>query len=211
MSNRETWNRNAAAGALCAVLALAPLAAEAQSYRCIDKEGRKIYGQVIPTGCYGVVVEQLSPQGIVVRRIEPPPTPRQIADTAAEEQKRRDDAEAAKIQARLDNALLATYPSIGSIDEARGRALRQATATVTDLEAGIEQLRQRETALNKELATYKSGRKPPAKLVDDLHQVELDLAAQAALLAAKQKDIEAINARYDEDKKRYADLSARRR
>lgn len=211
MSLRANWNQNTATAVLCAALALAPLAAEAQYYRCVAKDGRKIYGEVIPAACLGLVVEQLSPQGIVLRRIEPPPTPRQIADTAAEEQKRREDAKAAQIQARRDHALLATYPTMESIEEARGRALRQASATLEQLESDIEQLRQREADLNKQLAAYKGSRKPPAKPVEDLRQVELDLAAQSVVLAAKQKDIEAINARYDGDKQRYAELTARRR
>jgi len=213
MSPRSIPYQHSAAAALCAALALAlaPLAAGAQSYRCVDQDGRKIYGEVIPAACLGRVVEQLSRQGVVVRRIEPPPTPKQLADTAAEEQKRRDDAEAAKIQARRDNALLATYPTIESIEEARSRALRQANVAVNDIESGIEELRRREAELNEQLAAYTGGRKPPAKSVGDLHQVELEIAAQTALLAAKQKDIEAINARYDEDTKRYADLNARRR
>lgn len=211
MNFRATRNQGTAAGALCAALTFAPLAAEAQSYRCVDKNGRKIYGEVIPAACLGQWVEQLSAQGIVVRRIAPPPTPKQLADTAAEEQKRRDDEEAEKIQARRDNALLSTYPTIGSIDEARARALRQADAAVKEIEDSLEQLRRRETELEQQLATYKGGRQPPVQPVEDLHQVRLDLASQSALLAVKRKDIEAINARYDEDKKRYADLNARRR
>ena len=39
------------------------LAAEAQSYRCIGKDGKRYYGSTIPSACYGVPVEQLSPQG----------------------------------------------------------------------------------------------------------------------------------------------------
>jgi len=211
MSLPETGMRSACAGTVCAALALAPFAVEAQSYRCIDKDGRRIYGEVIPTACVGLVVEQLSPQGIVLRRIEPPPTPKQRIDRAAEEQKRREEAEAAKNQARRDHALLATYSNLESIEEARNRALRQVNVTVKDLESDIEQLRQQEAELNKQLAAYKGSRKPPAKPVEDLRQVQLDLAVQSVVLAAKQKDIEAINARYDEDKQRYTDLTARRR
>ncbi len=196
--------------ALCMALALAPVAAEAQFYRCVTKDGRTIYGEVIPAACVGLVVEQLNPQGIVLRRIDPPLTPEQRAAKAAEEQKRREEAEAARVQARRDHSLLATYPTIESIDDARGRALRPASANVRDIEAGIEQLRKRKAELDKELASY-GKRATPARLTEDLHQVELDLAAQAELLAAKQKDIEAINARYDDEKKRYADLTARRR
>ena len=58
--------------ALAAALILAaPLAAEAQTYRCTSKDGRKFYSSTIPRQCIGRPVEQLNSQGLVVRRIDP--------------------------------------------------------------------------------------------------------------------------------------------
>ena len=54
-----------AAGALIAI----PLAVNAQSYRCVGKDGKKYYGQTIPNQCIGQPVEELDKQGVVVRRI----------------------------------------------------------------------------------------------------------------------------------------------
>ena len=45
------------AAALAAAFALAPLAAEAQSYRCTGKDGKKYYGQAVPPQCLGQPVE----------------------------------------------------------------------------------------------------------------------------------------------------------
>ena len=47
------------AGALIAM----PLAANAQSYRCVGKDGKRYYGQTIPNQCIGQTVEQLDSQG----------------------------------------------------------------------------------------------------------------------------------------------------
>src|SRR4051794_23416647 len=56
---------------LAAGLALAPLTAQAQSYRCVGADGKKYYGSTIPQECMGLLVEQLSPEGHVIRRHDP--------------------------------------------------------------------------------------------------------------------------------------------
>jgi hypothetical protein len=55
----------------------------------------------------------------------------------------------------------------------------------------------------------RSGPKPPPKLVEDLRNSEVDLRAQEELLAVKKKEVEMINARYNEDKKRFIELTKR--
>ena len=35
-------------------IAALPLAAEAQSYRCVGKDGKKYYGQSVPPACLGM-------------------------------------------------------------------------------------------------------------------------------------------------------------
>ena len=55
-----------------ALLLLAPVAAYAQyTYRCTTVDGKKYYGATIPQQCVGQPIEQLSPSGTVMRRIDP--------------------------------------------------------------------------------------------------------------------------------------------
>ena len=49
--------------------------------------------------------------------------------------------------------------------------------------------------------------KPFARLTADLKNSEIDLKAQEELLAVKKREVIAINAKYDEDKKRYIELT----
>src|SRR5436190_7690107 len=100
------------AGALIAL----PLAAAAQSFRCVGKDGKKYYGQTIPDQCIGQAVEQLDKQGMVVRRIEN----RSAEDKAlkkAEEKKKIEEAAVKKEEDRRNRALLATYSSDKDIEE----------------------------------------------------------------------------------------------
>ena len=90
---------------LALVLALPSIAAEAQTYRCTSKDGKKYYGQTIPAQCAGVTVELLNSQGMVVRRINPEFEAQQRAleaRNAAEAQERaeKDRLELERIESR---------------------------------------------------------------------------------------------------------------
>src|SRR5207247_1916117 len=111
---------------------------------------------------------------------------------------------------RGNGALLATYTSAQDIDEARSRALADNQKAVKDVELRIEAIKKRQASYDKELELYKGDNKPPARLQDDIRDAEIDLKAQENLLAAKKKDIDTINARYDQDKQRYLELTGRR-
>ena len=52
---------------------------------------------------------------------------------------------------------------------------------------------------------------PPARLKEEITNAEIDLKAQQGLLEAKKKEAASINARYDDDRKRYAEATGRRR
>ena len=193
--------------AVTAALLALPLAAQAQSYRCVGADGKKYYGQTIPPQCAGQVVEQLSPQGLVVRRFDPQATAAQRAAKQAEDAAKKKEDATAKEDQRRAKALLATYTSEKDIELARQRALENNEKAVKELEARVATLKKRHGELQKELDFYQGKNKPPAKLEQDIKNAEIDLKAQEGLLAAKQKDVDAINAKYDDDKKRYLELT----
>jgi chromosome segregation ATPase len=192
-----------------AALLLAPFA-EAQSYRCIGKDGKRYYGQVVPEECFGQPIEQLSPQGMVVKRFDPEGSAKErLAKEAAEARKREEDAAAREI-ARRNRALLATYTSEKDIDEARERALEDNNKAIREVEERIAEIRKRQADYEKELEFYTGKNQPPAKLTDDILSAETDLKAKHELLEVKKREVSGINAKYDEDKKRYAELAKRR-
>ena len=196
--------------AILGALALAPLAADAQSYRCISKDGKRYYGSTIPVECYGRPVEQLNSQGMVVKRIDPEGSEKErLAKQAADSKKREEDAAAREVT-RRNHALLATYTSEKDIDDSRARALAENTKATREVESSIEAVRKRHSDYAKELDSYKGKNEPPARLRDDIKNAEDELKAQQQLLEVKKREVEQINARYDDDKKRYAALSVRR-
>ena len=196
---------------LRAVLAFAiatlPFAVEAQSYRCVGKDGKKYYGQSTPPQCLGQPVEVLNAQGMVVKRIDPQASADERAKKDVEEAERKKREILSKEQGRRDRALLATYTDEKDIENGRARALKDNEAAVKEIDERVASIKKRHADLTKELDFFQGKNKPPAKLTQDIKNAEIDLKAQEGLLAAKRKEVDLINARYDDDKKRYIELT----
>jgi hypothetical protein len=205
-------NMNARRFAVLVALALAPVAAEAQShsYRCIAKDGKRYYGWVIPAECAGRPVEQLNSQGLVVKRIDPEHAEKQRLLKEATEARKREEEAIAKESARRNQALLATYTNEKDIEASRTRALAENAKATSEVEGRIEAIRTRHAGYQKEVEPYKvRGIEAPAKLREDLKGAEDDLKAQEQLLEVKKREAAQINARYDDDKKRYAAINVK--
>jgi len=202
---------------LLAALIATPLVAYAQTekqltYRCTGGDGKKYYGSTIPMQCMGRLVEQLNAQGLVVRRIDPEGEEKAREAKEAAAAKQREEDAARREESRRNRALLATYTSERDIEDARFRALADNEKAVKEVESHISELKKRRAGYDKELEFYqdkKGNAKPPAKLSEDMSNIDIDLKAQEDLLAAKKKEVQVINAKYDEDKKRYSQLTRR--
>ena len=196
---------------MMAALMFGPLAAQAQmTYRCTSADGKRYYGSTIPMQCVGHPVEQLNAQGLVVRRIDPEGEQKEREAKAAAAAKAKEEEAATREENRRNRALLATYTSERDIDDARSRALQDNHSAIQQVETKIDALKKRRAGYDKELEFYqdkKGTTKPPAKLLEDIDSVEGDIKVQQGLLAAKKKEVETINAKYDQDKKRYLQLT----
>jgi len=114
-------------------LALAPAAAEAQSYRCVGKDGKKYYGQSVPPACLGMPVEQLNAQGMVTKRFDAAASAAEREKKAADDEDRKKRELVTMEEGRRNRALLATYTSEKDIDSARSRALQENEVAVADI------------------------------------------------------------------------------
>ncbi|HEX6528949.1 MAG TPA: hypothetical protein VF004_03960 [Burkholderiales bacterium] len=194
-----------------AALMLAPLAADAQTnkeqytYRCVGKDGKKYYGQTIPDACLGRPLELINKQGLVVKRIDLEGEEKARLAKEAEAEKKREAELAEKDNVRRTRALLATYTSEKDIEDSRNRDLRNHDKGVQEVQKRISDIQKRQQQFQKELALFNEAGKgaPPARLKEEITNAEIDLKAQQSLLEAKKKEAQAINARYDDDKRRY--------
>jgi hypothetical protein len=199
-------------GLAVGLIAAAPLLSQAQglTYRCTGPDGKKYYGSTIPMRCAGRLVEVLNPSGMVVKRID------QVADekaraakaTAAAANKGPEQSIAERDQERRNRALLATYTSVKDIEDARARALRENAQQAGRFEQKISELKTRRGRYEKELATYKKDGKISTTVEDNIKNVDLEIRVQDELLTNKRKEVDGINAKYDQDKQRYSEALA---
>ena len=196
---------------MTAVLALAavPASAATKMIKCKDSKGTTYYTQTPPPECLGKEMEELSKQGTVVNKREAALTPEQRAAREAEEKRKTEEELAAKEEKRKNQALLNTYASEKDIEEGRQRALKQAEQATKDMEKRIKEGQERAKKLAAEKEFY--VKKPmPKKLQEDIKSNEIDLKMQEEALAGRKKELDDINAKYDEDKRRYLELTGAR-
>ena len=201
--------RSEVVAVLClTLLAAAPATAQLRMYKCTDAKGKTYYTQVPPPECLGRDTQELNKSGTLIRRTptEVPLTPEQQAAREAERKKKLGDEERAKEERRKSAALLNTYSSEKDIDEARARALKEAEAAIKETEKRIADGHKRQKELDGEKEFY--AKKPmPFKLKQDISNIEIEIKNQTDLLDAKKKEIGNVNAKYDEDKRRYLELT----
>jgi len=195
---------------LCStLLALAPAAAQERMYKCVDARGKVYYTQVPPPECLGRDTQELNKSGTLIRKnpAAVPLTPAQEQAREAERRKKIEDEMRSKEERRKNLALLNTYSSEKDIEDARTRALGEAQGAIVDTERRIAGAQKRHKELEAEKEFY--VKKPmPFKLRQEIANNEIEIKNQIVLLDAKKKEISTINAKYDEDKRRYVELTS---
>ncbi len=177
-------------------------------YKCVDARGKVYYTQVPPPECLGRDTQELNKSGTLIRKnpAAVPLTPAQEQAREAERRKKIEDEERSKEERRKNLALLNTYSSERDIEDARTRALTEAQGAIVDTERRIAGAQKRHKELEAEKEFY--VKKPmPFKLKQEIANNDVEIKNQIVLLDAKKKEISTINAKYDEDKRRYVELT----
>jgi hypothetical protein len=189
---------------VCAAALAGPAAAQ-KLYKYTDANGKVVYTDKMPSESAGKPNEQLNRQGTVTKRNEGAPTPEQLAAKEADRKRKLDEEMAAKEEKRKNIALLNTYPSEQDISEARARALKANAEAVEEAQRKLADVRKRQQELAGEAEFFK--KKPmPAQLRQDIQVNEAAIVSHTELVDKKKKESEAINAKYDEDLRRYREV-----
>ena len=192
---------------LCStLLAVAPAAAQERMYKCVDARGKVYYTQVPPPECLGRDTQELNKSGTLIRKNPAAMTPAQEQAREAERRKKLEDEERSREERRKNLALLNTYSSEKDIEEARARSLAETQGAIADTERRIEGAQKRHKELEAEKEFYVK-KQMPFKLKQEIANNEIEIKNQIVLLDAKKKEISTINAKYDEDKRRYIELT----
>jgi hypothetical protein len=190
---------------LACAAALAGPAAAQKLYKYADANGNVVYTDKLPASAAGKPSEQLNRQGTVTKRNEGALTPEQVAAKEAERKRKLEEDMAAKEEKRKNMALLNTYSSEQDISDARARAIKANGDAVEEAQKKLADAQKRQKELAAEAEFYQ--KKPmPAQLKQDIQVNDAAIASHSELLDKKKKEIDAINAKYDEDLRRYREL-----
>ncbi len=191
---------------LLTALLAAPAASQQRMYKCMDAKGKVYYTQIPPQECLGRATDELNKSGRVINRNEVPPTAEQRAAREAARTKKLEDDAKAKEEHRKNMSLLNTYSSERDIEDARARALAGTETAIKASEKRIADLQKRQKELEAEKDFY-AKKTLPSKLTLDIKNTEFEIKTQTDSIEAKKKDMSAINAKYDEDKRKYLELT----
>ena len=182
-------------------------AAGGRIYTCKDASGKTITSDRPLPECQGRDGRILSNQGTTVKTIEAPLTSEQQAAREVEEEKKKEAGIKRAEQLRKDKALLNTYQNIDDLESKRQRALLQVEREMKEAERRVSFLAKQELEIKEEEAFFKK-KQMPLELKRKLDENEGALRAERSLLASKKDEITQVNQRFDEDKKRFTELSA---
>ena len=195
--------------AVFSILPLAVMAGQTERvYKWVDEEGQIHYGDSIPAQYSDLPKQVLNEHAVKVQDIEGRKTDEQrAAERAAAELELQKE-----LQARADQALLATYLSVEEIVMHRDRRIElfQAQSRVTELY--LRNLERRLTKLKRDAAKYRPySEDPDAPLIDpdlvaDINETQDTIARHQQNLMKFQEDERMMVARFEGDISRFKRL-----
>jgi hypothetical protein len=198
-------------------LALAALSAGAQAprstessgratYCCSDQQGHQVCSDVLPQTCWGRAYREINSRGLTVRSVEAPLTPEQAAQREAEARRKREQDRLVREERKRNQALLDAYSSERDIDSVRDRTLADIQKSLDRANERYAEAAKRQKELSNEMEFYR--RKPaPKELLDSIRDNESELRANGSVVEAKQKEMEATRTKFDDEKRRYVELT----
>lgn len=176
-------------------------------YTCVDARGRKLTSDRPIPECSDREQKILNPSGTVKARVGP-----KLSDL----EQSRLDAKRKAIQAeqarqdeekKRDRALLIRYPAPALHEKERAAALAHVEAVKQTATGKLQQLQSERTQLESELSFYeKNPSSAPAKLRQQIDEVNQSQAALQRFLNEQDQEIERINARFDDEQRRLAPM-----
>ena len=183
--------------------------AQVRIYCCNDAKGRKVCGDFLPPACQGRAYEERDNRGFVSKRVEAPLTQEQQARRDAEMAKKEEEAKKAGEERRKMLALLSTYSSEKDITTARDRALAEVEQNMKQSQLRLEDAKKNKKKLDGEKEFYK-GKALPDSVKAQVRENEKELKAQQAAVDGRVKDMEDIRIRFEEERKRYLELTGKK-
>ncbi|MBA2353026.1 MAG: DUF4124 domain-containing protein [Burkholderiales bacterium] len=181
--------------------------AAARTFKWVDEKGITHYGDSIPVQYKNEGNVELNKRGIVIRKNTPALTDEQVRQRDDDIAKQKIEEQKKFEQRRMDLALLNTYTSESEIDLKLDRDMRQAEAAMQTIKLNSELTQVKLDEMNKQAAALTASNKAaPAALSEQIARAKAEKRHQESLTALKQQEMDTMRARYEEYKRRYAEL-----
>lgn len=186
--------------ALMAALVLVPLSSLAAGkvfYRYTNKEGVKVIDQQIPPEYVQQGYEVVTARGEIIKTVAPAVSAEEAAKLEA--QRLRDE----ELEA-WDAELRRRYSRVGDIDAAKSRKLAQVDGSIAILDSNIRNLKKQIAQQHARAAeSERMGREVPGAVLKTLEALEEELKLTEEQVEQRKEQYRGIEAKYEEDKKRF--------
>jgi hypothetical protein len=178
-------------------------------YCCNDPAtGRRTCGDVLPAACRTQAHRVFDKGGNLLKEVGPPQTPAQKAAALEQAQRLKQLEAEQREQRRLDQALRDTYASADDIDRAQAKAEHQIKSAIQAAHEKIVVAQKNQQRLLGETEFYKRTTPPPT-IEANLRTVNREIQLQQELIETRRKELAALQARFDAERRRYQELTGR--
>lgn len=206
--------RGVAFAALTVLLAAAqPAAAQRSSlpdhnrYKWRDSEGNLHYADIPTPEAVRLGYEVISPQGIVIRRVERTKTPEELAAAKAAQAKAQADLQEAALRSRSDSQMLVAFPAEADLLRTQQQQLDLLDQTI---KAARISLRSQEGTLADQLAhadeLEQAGKPVPVVLTNRILDLREQIDTHRKLIARKEQERVETAERFEADAAHYRKL-----
>ncbi len=185
---------------LVLLLATGPAVAGGRIKCWKNKDGVRECGQFVPPEYAQQRIEIINERGIVVDVIEAAKSREQLAREAAERRRRAE-------QKRRDEILLNTFTTERDIELARKSRIQAIESIIAITNSNTRSLKANLAKVQKRAADFeRSGETPPKELFEEMESLKRQIKDNQDFVAKKQRDIIALEKRFDADLKRFREL-----
>ena len=180
-------------------------------YKWVDENGEIQYGDRVPPRYATTERSEMNNQGQTVKVYEAPMTPEEKAEAQALVTKQAREKKIAEQQAVRDHSLLSTYSSEEDMLLARESKVASVETLIQLTNSRIDSMQKRLGELTNDAAEFeRSGKKLPEGLVNQMKNLKEQIERNEEFLKTKQEEKEQIASKFDEDIKRYRELTSGR-
>ena len=175
---------------------------------CVDANGRKSCGEILPSQCVGRAHTVYSRAGNPIRHVRADDEKALLSAQEAEQKKAQEMEE--ERQRRRD-AIRSAYSSMQEIDQQQSRIESGLKKEIANAQQHISAANKRLGELQAQLPPESTDDKKPqtpisAELTESIRNEHMEIKYQNELINLKRQELERVRAKYESDRREYREL-----